>query len=413
MMRVIRRAMAEAVRSALIPATLVAFLLAAAISVSAQAPVSPPPQAPAPAPAQASCQEPLPGLYARISPSVVSIAAMSINPYAVENNVERVSGSGVIIDNAGLILTNSHVVFGRQVILVTLDDGTTLQAKPIGADPLFDIALVKIPPPTKGSLPTAALGDSEKLQVGEDVYAIGNPFGLEQTLTRGIVSAINRLLPGMTLSLSEPLIQTDAALNPGSSGGPLVNRCGDVIGITTALLPEAQSIGFAIPSSLIKSVIPTLVAKGRIIRPWFGVQGQFVVPMLKELLRVPLVDGFMVEVVEPDSPADKAGVQGGDLDVTVSGEGILLGGDIITAVNGQTIDDPERLARILGKAKIGDTLRMTIVRDKEKKTIEVVLVERPLLPGDLPARRSADSGAEPVRRPGPGLFRPARIAFLP
>jgi S1-C subfamily serine protease len=405
MTRVIRRATTVALRGIVLLAALVAIWSAGLVSAWAQSPASPPAQAP--------CQEPLPDLYARVSSAVVSITAMSINPYAVENNVERISGSGVIIDGTGLILTNSHVVFGRQVMLVTLDDGTTLQAKPVGADPLFDIALIKIPPPTKGTLPTAALGDSQKLQVGEEVYAIGNPFGLDQTLTRGIVSAVNRLLPGMTLSLSEPLIQTDAALNPGSSGGPLVNRCGVVVGITTALLPQAQSIGFAIPSSLIRTVIPALVAKGRVLRPWFGVQGQFVVPMLKELLRVPLVDGFLVEVVEPDSPAARAGLAGGDLDVTISGEGILLGGDIITSVNGQALDDPERLGRILANAKIGDTIRVTIVREKEKKDIEVVLVERPLLPGDIPARRSADSGAQPVRRPGSGLFHSVRAAFAP
>ena len=406
MNRLIRCATAAVVRNVLILGSLFASWLAAPVSAWAQqAAVSPSPQAP--------CQQSLPDLYNRVSSAVVSIAAMSVNPYAVENNVERVSGSGVIIDSAGLILTNSHVVFGRQVLLVTLDDGTTLPAKPVGADPLFDVALIKIPPPTKGTLPTAALGDSEKLQVGEEVYAIGNPFGLDQTLTRGIVSAVNRLLPGMTLSLSEPLIQTDAALNPGSSGGPLVNHCGEVVGITTALLPEAQSIGFAIPSSLIRTVIPALVANGRIIRPWFGVQGQFVVPMLKDLLRFQLVDGFLVEVVEPDSPAAKAGVQGGDLDVTISGEGILLGGDIITTVNGQAIDNAERLGRILAKTKIGDTLRLTIVRDNEKKNLEIVLVERPLLPGDIPARRSSDSGPEPMRRTGPGRFHAVRAAFAP
>jgi putative serine protease PepD len=367
----------------------------------------------APLSRQAPCQESLPELYNRVSTAVVSIAAMSINPYAVTDNVERVSGSGFIIDSTGLILTNSHVVFGRQVMLVTLDDGTTLQAKAVGADPLFDIALIRVPPPQKGTLPTATLGDSDKLVVGEEVYAIGNPFGLDQTLTRGIVSAVNRLLPGASLSLAEPLIQTDAALNPGNSGGPLVNRCGEVVGITTALLPEAQSIGFAIPSNLIKSVAPALVSKGRVVRPWFGVQGQFVVPALKDLLRVPLVDGFLVEVVEPGSPAEKAGVEGGDLDVTITGQGILLGGDIITVVNGVSVTDPDALGRTLSKLTVGDKVRMTVFRDQKSKEIEIVLVERPLLPGDIPGRRGADQANGQARQKSPVPFTSMRLVFVP
>jgi S1-C subfamily serine protease len=297
--------------------------------------------------------------------------------------------------------------------MVTLDDGTTLQAKPVGADPLFDIALIRVPPPSKGTLPTGTLGDSDKLLVGEEVYAIGNPFGLDQTLTRGIVSAVNRLLPGASLSLSEPLIQTDAAINPGSSGGPLVNRCGEVVGITTALLPEAQSIGFAVPSNLIKAVVPALVSTGSVVRPWFGVQGQFVSPSLKELLRVPLVDGFLVEVVEPGSPAANAGVEGGDLDVTISGEGILLGGDIITTVNGVPIGDPEILGRALAKLTVGDKVRMTILRGKETRTIEIVLVQRPLLPGDVLGRYGTVQAGGAASRKSPEPVRRARMAFVP
>ena len=205
------------------------------------------------------------------------------------------------------MLSNSHVVFGRQVITVTLDEGTTLPAKLVGADPIFDIALLRIPTPTQGTLPVARLGDSSTLRVGQEVFAIGNPLGLDQTLTRGIVSAINRRLPGAAWSLTEPLIQTDAAINPGNSGGPLIDSCGSVVGITTTILLEAQSIGFAVPIDLVKSVIPQLLDKGRVVRPWLGVQGQFVAPALKELLRIPLVDGFLVEAVEPGSPAEQQG----------------------------------------------------------------------------------------------------------
>jgi S1-C subfamily serine protease len=349
-------------------------------------------------PAVEPCQEPLSTLFKRVSPSVVSISSTTVNPYDIDHRIERVSGSGVIIDASGLVLTNSHVVFSRQLLTVTLDNGITLPAQFVGADPQFDIAVIRIPKPTAGTLPVAVLGDSERVLVGDDVLAIGNPLGLEQTLTRGIVSAVNRMLPGSSWSLTEPLIQTDAAINPGSSGGPLVDRCGAVVGITTANLPDAQSIGFAVPVNLIKSVIPSLVTNGRVIRPWLGVQGQFVVPVLKELLRVPLVDGFLVEVVEPGSPAESQGLHGGEFELVITGQPLLLGGDIITMANGAQLDDPQKLGRVLGTLKVGSTVTLTIVRDGKSRQVELTLTERPLLPGDIPARRTSAPAGPPVAR---------------
>jgi serine protease Do len=350
------------------------------------------------APAVAPCQEPLSTVYKRVSPSVVAISSTTVNPYDIDHRLEHVSGSGVIIDSSGLVLTNSHVVYGRQLLTVTLGSGTTLPAQFVGADPQFDIALIRIPKPTSGTLPTMTLGDSERLLVGDDAYAIGNPLGLEQTLTRGVVSAVNRRLPGSSWSLTEPLIQTDAAINPGSSGGPLVDRCGAVVGITTANLPDAQSIGFAVPANLIKAVIPSLLANGRVIRPWLGVQGQFVVPVLKQLLRVPLVDGFLVEVVEPGSPAELQGLHGGEFELVITGQPLLLGGDIITAANGAQLDDPRKLSEVLGTLKVGSSLSLTVVREGKTREVELTLAERPLLPGDIPARRtSAPAGPTLVR----------------
>ena len=163
------------------------------------------------------CNEPLTSIFQRVSPSVVFITALSINPYRPNDRVEHVVGSGFLIDSSGLVLTNSHVVFGRQVIVITLDDGTTVQAQMVGADPIFDVALLKIPKPNQGVLSATVLGDSDRLRVGEDVVAIGNPLGLDQSLTRGVVSAINRILPETSFSLDEPLIQMDTPVNPGNS----------------------------------------------------------------------------------------------------------------------------------------------------------------------------------------------------
>jgi serine protease Do len=175
------------------------------------------------------------------------ITGQSINPFRLQNRIRRVLGSGVILNDKGLVLTNSHVVFNVQSLTVTLDDGFSVPARLIGADPIFDVALVQIPVPETGQLPVARLGDSDKLRTGEEVVAIGNPMGLDQTMTRGIVSALNRILPETPLSLNEPMIQTDTPINPGNSGGPLVNLQGEVVGITTSILPTAQNIGFAIP----------------------------------------------------------------------------------------------------------------------------------------------------------------------
>ena len=357
-------------------------------------------------------RQPLSALYDQVSPSVVSIAAISINPYDMDHRLDRVTGSGVIIDPKGLILTNSHVVFGRQVITVTLDQGTALPAKLVGADPIFDIALLRVPAPTNGGLPFTMLGDSEAMHVGDDVYVIGNPLGLDQTLTKGIVSAVNRMLPGAAWSLTEPMIQTDAAINPGNSGGPLVDGDGRVVGIATAMLPEAQNIGFAVPSNLVKGVLAQLLSKGRVVRPWLGVQGQFVAPEFKALLRVPLVDGFLVEAIEPGSPADQKGIQGGLFEVTLEGQPVLLGGDIITHVNGAPIDDPQKLAKTLDGLEVGRSLKLTLNREGKTITVDLTLTERPVMPWDLPGHRSGASTLAPSAAATPTARRVNRgLAF--
>ena len=338
--------------------------------------------------ARTGCTTDIPTMFERVSPAVVMISAQSINPYRVQGRVTRIIGSGFIYDSKGLIITNSHVAFGRQTLYVTLDDGTVIPARLLGADPIYDIAVLQIPKPDKGKLTTLALGDSEHVRVGENVIAIGNPLGLDQTVTRGIVSGVNRILPETPLSLSEPLIQTDAPINPGNSGGPLLNMCGEVIGMNTAIVPDAQNIGFAVPVNLIKSVVPALIRDGRMIRPWLGFHGTMVGADLRKVLKLPLTDGLLVEVIEPGSPAEAAGMRGGEVEFTLGTLSLLLGGDIVTSINGVPTSEAEKIAPIMRGLKVGSMLTMSVFREGETREIIYTLPERPLLPGDLPEEQT-------------------------
>ena len=231
----------------------------------------------------------------------------------------------------------------------------------------------------------APLGDSDTLRVGEEVIAIGNPLGLGQTLTCGVVSGLNRILPISPMSLTLPMIQTDAAINPGNSGGPLLNRCGEVIGINTSVIAGAENIGFAVPMNLAKEILPQLINKGRVIRPWLGIRGKLIkAKEIQMIFNLPLVDGFLVETVEPGSPAEEAGMRGGNLPIKIAGDEILLGGDIITDANGKSMDDLKNFEGFVRSLKVGDKVRLVIYREGKKHEIEFSIPERPLLPGDLP-----------------------------
>lgn len=351
--------------------------------------------------ARSTCSSDIPTLFDRVSPAVVMISAQSINPYKVQGRVSHIIGSGFVYDAKGLIITNSHVAFGRQSLYVTLDDGTVVQAHLLGADPIFDIAVLQIPKPEKGKLTTVPLGDSEHLRVGENVIAIGNPLGLDQTVTRGIVSGVNRILPDTPLSLSEPLIQTDTPINPGNSGGPLLNMCGEVIGMNTAIVPDAQNIGFAIPINLIKFVIPALIRDGRMIRPWIGFHGSMIGAEVRKVLKLNLIDGLLVEVVEPGSPAEAADIHGGEIEFTLGAISLLLGGDIITRINGVPTTDAGKIAPIMRGLKVGSTLTMAVYRDGETREVIYTLPERPLLPGDLPEEQAEQQSTLSPRRDKP------------
>ena len=335
-------------------------------------------------PALADCTKPIPEIFRQVSPAVVRITTFRIDPFKLTDRLVSSMGSGFIFSPEGLILTNSHVVFGQSAIAVTLDDGQTLPARLMGADPILDLAVIQTPVP-KNELPVASLGDSSMLQIGEEVIAIGNPFGLEQTLTRGVVSGVNRILPISPMSLMLPLIQTDAAINPGNSGGPLLDRCGNVVGINTAGFMGAENIGFAVPINVAKAILPQLVEQGRVIRPWVGIRGKLVRKKeFAQIFTLPIDDGFLVETVEPGSPAAQSGIQGGNLPIKIAGEEFLIGGDIVISANGKPLSDPKNYENLIKSLQIGDKIRLKIFREGQQIPVEIVIVERPLLPWDVP-----------------------------
>jgi len=324
------------------------------------------------------CAEPLAAVFERTSPAVVSIQAMKINKAKPQRRFETIVGSGVIIDKDGQILTNAHVVDGAASLTVTLDSGNKAPARILGLDPVLDIALLRVD--STGALPAARLGDSSAVKVGEEVVAIGNPIGLDQTMTRGIVSGLNRLLPGVS---DEPMIQTDAPINPGNSGGPLVDRCGGVVGINTLISEDAQSIGFAVPINAAKAILRDLRELGRVVRPWLGMQGRAVDGKLGGVVRLPVTPGYLVEVVYDGSPADRAGVRGGNLSVVVQGEEYLLGGDILTAINGTPIRNHSDYVTRVKTLRVGQRVKITVVRDGQPREMTLTVSERPRLPSDL------------------------------
>jgi S1-C subfamily serine protease len=324
------------------------------------------------------CTESLAQLFERVSPAVVSIQAMKINKIKPQRRFETIVGSGVIIERDGQILTNAHVVDGAASVLITLDNGTKVPARTIGVDPVLDVALLRVE--SQGPMPAARLGDSSSVKVGDEVVAIGNPIGLDQTMTRGIVSGLNRVLPGVS---DEAMIQTDAPINPGNSGGPLVDRCGNVIGINTLISEDAQSIGFAVPVNAARAVLRELRDSGRVARAWLGMQGRAVEAALGAIVRMPITPGYLVEVVFDASPAEQAGVRGGTIAVVVQGEEYLLGGDIITAIQGTPIRTHQDYIARVRTLKPGQRVKISLVRDGQPRDIVLTVGERPRLPSDL------------------------------
>jgi S1-C subfamily serine protease len=292
------------------------------------------------------------------------------------------TGSGFVIDTEGHILTNNHVVDGATKIEVKLGSSNTNHtAEVVGTDPASDIALLKVEAPAD-QLDPLALGDSSKVRVGDPVVAIGNPFGLDRTVTSGIVSALQRQIQAPNGFSISHVIQTDAAINPGNSGGPLIDSAGNVIGINSQIETGGGSngnvgIGFAIPIDTAREVANEIEKNGRVEHAFLGINGSSITPALAKAVNLPVNKGVLVAEVVKGGPADKAGLQGGSTEATIEGASFQLGGDIITEVNGEPISSMEDVINAVNSAKPGEKMELTVLRHGETKKIAVTLGNRP------------------------------------
>jgi len=315
-------------------------------------------------------------IYKQASPAVANIITRAVgydlfyDPVAVEG-----AGSGFVIDTAGHILTNYHVVEGSETIEVTLGDQSRFKARKIGEDALDDIALIQIDPGGHKLAPLV-LGDSRKLQVGQRVLAIGNPFGFQSTLTTGVVSSLGRTVQTSENTFIDDAIQTDAAINRGNSGGPLLNTRGQVIGVNTAIYLSAGTtvgIGFAIPINTARRVANDLITQGRVNRPTLGVEGRALGPQLAQALNLSVDHGILIERVTSGGPAAEAGIRGGTRTVLAGSEQLAIGGDVLIAVDGTQVTSPADLNVLLNRSAPGKTVTLTILRDGKRMEIPVKL----------------------------------------
>jgi serine protease Do len=340
-------------------------------------------------------------LFARAKDSVVQVT-VSGTPLSFANNSTFGIGSGFVFDSQGHIVTNNHVIYGGSNVTVTFSNGTIYTAEVVGADMFSDIAVLKVVTKeeqettqgvNKGLIPLP-LGNSSILSIGDEVAAIGNPFGLTGSMTTGVVSGLGRLLPIQNTNITTipgagafsipNIIQTDAAINPGNSGGPLLNTNGEVVGLNTAGLssgPFSSGIGFSIPSDTLRIIVPALIANGTYLHPWIGVAGTDIIPEIALALGLEEARGFLVTEITPASPADMSGIRGGDMPITnITGfEELRLGGDIIMSVDNQKVNKTDDLLSYIETNKqVGDTVTMTILRDGSLMEIGLVLGSRPI-----------------------------------
>jgi S1-C subfamily serine protease len=325
-------------------------------------------------------------IYQDVGRSVVNITNRS---YAYDWFMQPVpqegTGSGFVYDTEGHIVTNYHVIEGAQELYVTLADGSTQSASVVGYDSSVDLAVIRIDVPA-GGLQPVPLGRSDDLQVGQWAIAIGNPFGLERTLTVGVISALGRTIQSPDRGFIGEIIQTDASINPGNSGGPLLDLQGRLIGVNTAILSNSQDsagIGFAVPADTVSMVVPSLISQGYFPHPWLGVSVWSLSSDLVSVLRqagvqVPVEQGLLVVEVSAGSPAAAAGLRQGGQQVRIGRVILTVGGDILTAIDGRSLESENELTLFLDtEAEIGQTIDITLWRDGQQMTVPVMLTERP------------------------------------
>lgn len=318
-------------------------------------------------------------IYRDAAPSVVNIVTTAVSYDFFYNPVPTTgSGSGVIADRKGHIITNYHVIDGAKALHVTLFDGSKHEAEVVGVDPGDDLALIRIKAPASKLRPIE-FGDSSNLQIGQKAFAIGSPFGLEKTFTVGVVSSLGRTMRATNGRLIGGIIQTDAAINPGNSGGPLLDSTGRMIGVNTAIFSPVNGsigIGFSIPVNTVKKIFPTLAAKGYVSRPWLGITGQNIDPDDAALLGFS-TSGVLIADVFKGSPAEKAGLNGASRNVRLGNVIVAEGGDLIVSINGRRINTMDELNGLMDTLEVGETVTLKVLRGKKELYIKVKLEEMP------------------------------------
>jgi S1-C subfamily serine protease len=316
-------------------------------------------------------------IYRNAAPGVVQVTSsiQSQDPFSQEG---QALGSGFVIDKLGHVITNFHVVDGASEVFVNFSGNDRMKAEIVGMDASTDIAVLKIDANARALTPLP-IGNSDAVRVGDPVVAIGNPFGLDRTVTSGIVSALQREIVAPNGYPIDKVIQTDAAINKGNSGGPLLNARGEVIGVNSQIESESGGnvgIGFAVPTNTVREVASELIDHGKIEHPYLGVRMQTIDEGLAEFADVPK-QGVLITEVVPGSPADEAGLQGGDSSVVVDGQTYRLGGDVILRVGGRTIESADEMQDVVTSKNPGDSLSLEIERDGSRETVTVKLGRRP------------------------------------
>ena len=322
-------------------------------------------------------------IYRKAGPGVAYIQSTIVEttpgPFGLpDRQPGQATGSGFVLNGSGYIATNAHVVSGAKDVQVSFGKSDPVPAKVVGTDLSTDLAVIKVDP-SKVKLTTLPLGDSSKLHVGDPVVAIGNPFGFDDTVTTGIVSALGREIQAPNNFSIDHTIQTDAAINPGNSGGPLLDQQGRVVGVNSQIATGGNGrgsvgIGFAIPINLAKRILPELIKSGRVPHAYIGVTTAPVSPTIVQDFNLPSSNGALVQAVEPGSPAAKAGLRPGK---TRTATGLIVGGDLIVGVGGKRIDTPSDIAGSIATAKPGDTVTIDFYRGRTKRSVELTLADRP------------------------------------